>query len=267
MAEGGRNGMTIPVAITGETQAQQHLRGKLGGLPFYFSVMSYNAPMVVVIGVVPIMVARGTGVGTPMSFVMAGIVLACFAVGFTMMSRMLPRPGGFYSMITAGLGRSIGLGSGLLALLGYFCAYAGTFAFGGLAMDSLVHTTLNGPQLPWYGWGSVFWVACAILGYVRVEVSANVLTAILFLGLVTIAAYDVLVLVKGGAGHAGISLGPVRPTHWFDGSFSMGILLALGMYGGFEVAVLFREELDNPDRTIPRVTYGVIILAMATYAP
>lgn len=265
-SKGVRNGMTIPVAVPTEAQAQQQLSGKLGGLQFYFSVMSYNAPMVVVIGVVPVMVARGTGIGTPISFVMAGIVLACFAVGFTMMSRILPRPGGFYSMITAGLGRSIGLGSGLLALLGYFCAYAGTFAFGGLAMDNLVDTTLNGPQLPWYGWGSVFWVVCAILGYVRVDVSANVLTVILILGLLTIAVYDVLVLIKGGAGGAGISLGPLGPAHWFDGSFSMGILLALGMYGGFEVAVLFREELDNPDRTIPRVTYGVIVLAMATYA-
>jgi amino acid transporter len=57
----------------------------------------------------------------------------------------------------------------------------------------------------------------------------------------------------------------VAPQHWFDGSFSLGLLFALGMYGGFEVTVLFREEVRDPDRNIPRATYGVIAVAMVIY--
>ncbi|MGO4249908.1 APC family permease [Paenarthrobacter sp. RAF54_2] len=245
--------------------SQPHLKGNMGFLSLFFSVVAYNAPLVVVIGAIPIMVSSGAGLGTPVSFIIAGAILAAFAVGFTRMSKIMPKPGGFYSMITAGLGREIGLGSGLVALMGYFCVYAGSFAFGGVVLGELVHGTLNGPDLPWYVWGSIFWAASAILGYLKVELSAKVLTIFLLLEVVIVVAYDFLVFVNGGAGHHGISVAPLSPTHWFDGSFALGLLFALGMYGGFEVTVLFREEVRDPSRTIPRVTYAVIALAMVVY--
>lgn len=247
-------------------QAEPHLTGKMGSLELFFSVMAYNAPMVVVIGIIPIMVATGSGLGTPISFVVAGLILGCFAVGFTRMSKLMPKPGGFYSMITAGLGREVGLGSGFIALLGYFCVYAGTPPFGGIVLGELVHNTLGGPDLPWWVWGSLFWAGAAVLGYFNIELSAKFLTIFLFLEIIVIVAYDFVVFVNGGAGHAGISLAPILPTHWFDGSFSSGLLLALGMYGGFEVTVLFREEVRNPNRVIPRVTFAVIAVAMTIYA-
>jgi amino acid transporter len=247
-------------------QAEPHLTGKMGSLELFFSVMAYNAPMVVVIGIIPIMVATGSGLGTPISFIVAGLILGCFAVGFTRMSKLMPKPGGFYSIITAGLGREVGLGSGFIALLGYFCVYAGTLPFGGIVLGELVHNTLGGPDLPWWVWGFLFWAGAAVLGYFNIELSAKFLTIFLFLEIIVIVAYDFVVFVNGGAGHAGISLAPILPTHWFDGSFSSGLLLALGMYGGFEVTVLFREEVRNPNRVIPRVTFAVIAVAMTIYA-
>lgn len=65
---------------------------------------------------------------------------------------------------------------------------------------------------------------------------------------------------------SGISLEPLSPAHWFDGNFSLGLLLAIGMYGGFEVTVLFGEEVRNPVRIIPRATFAVIAIAMTIYA-
>jgi len=238
----------------------------MGFMGLLFSVLAYNAPMVVVVGITPIMVGTGAGLGTPMSFIAAGLVLGAFAVGFTRMAKLQPKPGGFYSMITAGLGRKIGLGAGLVAPLGYFCVYAGTFPFAGVVLGELVHGTLHGPDLPWYVWSLVFWIACAILGYLKVELSAKVLTVFLFLELAVIVVYDTSVFLQGGFGHAGISAEPLALAHWFDGAPSLGLLLALGMYGGFEVTVLFREEVRNPSRIIPRATYAVIAVAMITYS-
>ncbi|MBT2568519.1 APC family permease [Arthrobacter sp. ISL-85] len=257
---------TTQLATERAPQSGPHLTGKMGSLGLFFSVMAYNAPMVVVIGIIPIMVATGSGLGTPISFVVAGLILGCFAVGFTRMSKVMPKPGGFYSMITAGLGREVGLGSGLVALLGYFCVYAGTLPFGGIVLGELVHTTMNGPDLPWWVWAAVFWAGSAVLGYFNIELSAKFLTIFLFLEIIIIVGYDFFVFVNGGANHAGISLAPLLPTHWFDGSFGSGLLLALGMYGGFEVTVLFREEVKNPNRVIPRVTFAVIAVAMTIYA-
>ena len=102
-------------------RSQQHLKGNMGFFELLFTVMAYNAPMVVVIGVIPIMVETGAGIGTPISFIVAGAIIGFFAVGFTRMARVLPNPGGFYALITAGLGKEVGLGSGFMALLTYFC--------------------------------------------------------------------------------------------------------------------------------------------------
>ncbi len=259
-------GKSVRVATEQKPQDAPRLKGSLGFPALFFSVMAYNAPLVVVIGAIPIMVAGGAGIGTPFSFIAAGAVLACFAVGFTRMAKTMPKPGGFYSMITAGLGRSVGLGAGFMALLGYFCAYGGGFAFGGVVLGELVHNTLHGPDLPWYVWGAVYWVGTAVLGYLKVELSAKVLTVFLFCEVVLVLGYNLFVLIKGGAGHAGISMAPLAPQHWFDGSFSLGLLFALGMFGGFEVTVLFREEVRDPDRNIPRATYGVIAVAVVIYA-
>lgn len=158
------------------------------------------------------------------------------------------------------------LGSGFVALLGYFCVYAGSLPFGGIVLGELVHNTLGGPDLPWWVWAAVFWAGAGVLGYFNIELSAKFLTIFLFLEIVVIVAYDLFVFANGGANHSGISLAPILPSHWFDGSFSSGLLLALGMYGGFEVTVLFREEVRNPNRVIPRVTFAVIAVAMTIYA-
>ncbi|MGW5715273.1 APC family permease [Amycolatopsis sp. NPDC003865] len=240
------------------------LRGNLGPLELFFSILGYNAPLVVVVGVLPVMLIAGNGIGTPMVFVISGVILAAFANGFIRMSKALPRPGAFYSLITEGLGRAVGLGSGFLMLVAYFVVAFGTIVFGGIVLGSLVTDTLHGPHAPWYVWGAVFWAITAVLGYLRISVSAKLTTILLFCELIVIAVYDFAVAGHGGA--SGISAAPLSPSHLFDGSFGVGLLLAMSMFGGFEVAVLFRDEVRKPDRTIPRATYGVIVAAGLIYA-
>jgi amino acid transporter len=241
------------------------LRGNLRTLELFFSIMAYNAPLVVVIGVIPVMLIVGNGIGTPLVFVISGLILAAFADGFIRMSKVLPRPGAFYSFITAGLGREVGLGSGFIMLGTYYCVAVGTIAFGGIVLGSLVTDTFHGPHAPWYLWGAVFWAVAAIFGYLRIDLSAKITTVLLFCELVVVAIYDAGVVIAGG-GPGGLSMEPFSPAHLFDGSFAIGILFAMGMFGGFEVAVLFRDEVRNPDRTVPRATYGVIAAAGVVYS-
>lgn len=248
----------------GASEAQPRLRGNLGVFHLFFSVMAWNAPLVIVMGIIPVMLVVGNGIGTPVAFIVAGLILAAFAVGFTRMARVLPNPGAFYAYITAGLGKEVGLGAGLVTLFGYFAAYAGTFAFGGIVLGSLVHDTLHGPSLPWYVWGSIFWLGAGVLGYLRIDLSAKVLALFLLFELVIIVTYDVLVMAQGGA--AGLSFAPFSPSSWFDGSFGIALLFGLGMYGGFEITALFRDEVRDPERTVPRAAFAVIFTAMLLYA-
>jgi amino acid transporter len=256
-------GPTTSAALA-TTEAEPRLRGNLGVFGLFFSVMAWNAPLVIVVGIIPVMLVIGNGVGTPIAFVAAGLIIGAFAVGFTRMARVLPNPGAFYAYITAGLGKAVGLGSGLLTLFGYFAAYVGTPAFGGVVLSALVEDTLNGPDLPWWLWGSLFFLIAGILGYLKVELSAKVLTTLLALELIVIVVYDVLVAVTQGV--SALNVTPFNPGHWFDGSFGLALLFGLGMDGGFEITALVRDEVRDPQRTVPRATFAVIATAMCLYA-
>lgn len=240
------------------------LDGNLGTLGLFFSIMSFNAPLVVVMGVIPIMVAVGNGIGTPILFVFGGLIVAAFATSFLRMSDVLQRPGAFYAYVTAGLGKQIGLGAGFTMLLAYFACAAGYLPFAGNVLGSLVSETFHGPELPWYIWAFAFWAIVAVVGYLRIDFSAKVTAVILMGELIVVLIYDLAVFTRGGAD--GLSGAPFAPAHWFDGSFAIGLLLACGMFGGYEVTVLFRDEVRNPERTIPRAAYGLIACAVLLYA-
>ena len=68
---------------------------------------------------VPIMVGFGQGAGAPAAFVFASIVLVVFSVGYVAMARKKTTAGGFYSYISHGLGRELGIGTGYGAVLAY----------------------------------------------------------------------------------------------------------------------------------------------------
>jgi amino acid transporter len=110
----------------------------------------------------------------------------------------------------------------------------------------------------------VYWAGTAVLGYFRIDLSAKVMAVVLVLELAVVAVYDFGVVASGG-GPAGLSAAPLNPANLFGGSLSIGLLLAMAMFGGWEVAVLFREELRRPDRSIPRATYAVIATAGIVY--
>ena len=254
--------MTIAESAPADTERRLH--GNLGVMHLFFSVMAWNAPLVIVVGIIPVMFFVGNGVGTPLVFLVAGLIILAFAVGFTRMARVLPNPGAFYAYITAGLGREAGLGAGLLALAMYFCAYTGTFAFGGVVLGSLVHDTMHGPEAPWWVWALAFWAFVGILGYLSIDLSAKVLMYFLAAEVLVILVFDLIVAGQGGA--SGLSIAPIAPEHWFDGSFGLGLMFAIGMFGGFEITALFRDEVRDPDRTVPRATYAVVVFAMLFYA-
>ena len=71
-------------------------------------------------GNVPASLGFGNGIGVPASYVVVTAILTLFSVGFVAMARHITAAGAFYGFISNGLGRVVGLGSGFLALLGYW---------------------------------------------------------------------------------------------------------------------------------------------------
>jgi amino acid transporter len=240
------------------------LRGSMGFLELVFTVVAYNGPVVVFLGFIPVAVLLGNGVGTPVVFLAGGLVIYLLAIGLLAMNSKLDKPGGFYAMITAGLGKPVGLAAGFAALTTYFVALISVYALSGIALSGLITEVFNGPEISWKIFAFGVLALATVFGHFNISLSAKVLTVFLAAELVLIVVYDVAVLVQGGA--SGIGFESFTPDEIFSGSVSVGFLFAIGIFGGFEATVIFRDEVREPARTIPRATYGVIGLLAVLYA-
>ena len=102
----------------------------LGGV--LFLTVTGSAPISAMLFNTPIMVGYGQGAGAPAAFIFAAIVLVVFSVGYVAMARKKTSAGGFYSYISHGLGRELGIGTGYGAVVAYSvfeASLAGGFAY------------------------------------------------------------------------------------------------------------------------------------------
>jgi hypothetical protein len=88
---------------------RKHAIGRWGVL---FLTVTGAAPISAMLFNTPIAVGFGNGVGAPAGFMFAAIVLTIFSVGYVAMARKKTTAGGFYSYISHGLGREIGMAPG-----------------------------------------------------------------------------------------------------------------------------------------------------------
>ncbi|GAA0319376.1 APC family permease [Kineococcus aurantiacus] len=250
--------------ITSGTAATESSRlcGNMGTTSLVLSVLAFSAPLVTVAGYVSFAIGF-VGQAAPLAWVVATAVLLIFAVGYTTMTRHIPRPGAFYTYISLGFGRVFGVGSAYLATVSYLAITAGIYAFAGTSLGSMV-SMLHGPSAPWWVWALVTWVIVTVLGHFNVELSAKVLGVVMVFEIVVVVIFNVFTLVKGGA--EGLSAAPLSPSAFINGGTGMALLFAFGNFIGFEATALFRDEVRTPNRTIPRATYISVALIGVLYA-
>src|SRR5256884_7153471 len=108
---------------------RKHAVGLAGVL---FLTVTGSAPISAMLFNTPLVVGFGNGLGAPSAFLFATIILTIFSVGYVAMSRKVTTAGGFYSYISHGLGRELGLGTGFGAVVAYSvfeASLCGGFAF------------------------------------------------------------------------------------------------------------------------------------------
>jgi amino acid transporter len=228
------------------------LAGRMGVVELMMTVLAFSAPVVVVSGFIPFVIGFA-GAGAPLAYVTALIVLLLFAVGFTTMSRYVPNPGAFYAYITAGLGRVLGLGACFLAIFAYLGMSVGTYVYFGLIARDFVKGMLAGPAEPIsvYAFGCV--AVTGVLGYFRIDLSAKVLSVAMLCEVLIVAIFDAAVLKDGGP--QGLSFEPFTLHAFMSGSVGLAVVFAATCFLGFEATAVFREEVRNPEKTVPRATY------------
>lgn len=252
-----------PAALLDPTRNDQHLHGTMGARSIIFMVVAAAAPLTAVGAVFPIQALLGDGAGTPALTLISSVILLFFTVGLSTMAAVIPKPGAFFTYVGHGLGRPSGLGAAWLAVLTYTMAQVGVYAILGSQLEAFVAGTLHGPDIKWWIYTLAVIAISGTLGYRHLELSAKVLGVVLVLEIGIVLVLSVVALIRGG--YAGVSLDSFKWSHIHSGSPALGMMFAISSFLGFESTAIFRDEAVSPERTVPRATYGAVILIAVFY--
>jgi amino acid transporter len=241
----------------------ERLSGRLGAVGVVFMVVAAAAPLTVIGGNMPLAMGLGNGAGAPVGFLIAALVLLLFSIGFVSMTPYVPEAGAFFSYVTMGLGRRLGTGIAVVALIAYTAIQVGIYGYIGWAIDDTVRF-YGGPQIPWPLYAFATLAIVALLGYRHIELSAKVLGVALALEMSIVLLLDVFIVTDPGP--AGLTLASFTPEVFTHGALGIAVLFALTGFIGFEATAVFRDEARDPERTIPRATYAAVLIIGGFYA-
>src|SRR5206468_4892281 len=237
-------------------------KGAIGLRGVLLLTVTGSAPISAMLFNTPIVVGFGQGVGAPAAFRFATVVLVVLSVGYVAMARRKTTAGGFYSYISHGLGRELGIGTGYASVVAYSvfeASLAGGFAY-------FLNLKLNqfGVNIawPWLALGMVLLISA--LTYFDVRVSSMVLAIGLISEVVILIIFDVVLLAKGH-----VTAAPLSPVNAFKGfpaegklaagAIGIGLFFAFWSWVGFEMAPNYGEESREPKRIVPRAMYISVI--------
>ncbi|WP_432180709.1 APC family permease [Streptomyces sp. NBC_00063] len=240
-------------------------KGSIGAFGIVFFIIAAAAPLTVVVALFPVIMGDGNGIGVAGAFLAVALVLLVFSVGYVAMSRHVTNAGAFYSYVTLGLGRPLGLGSAGLAVFSYNAIQLGLYGGIGYYTKELVADEL-GLDLPWWLCSGLALVGCLALGVNRIHSGARVLGALLIVETAVITVLDAAILFNSSTPVADYSLEPFAPTTVFAGALGVALMFAHASFIGFEGSAIYGEEARDPKRTVPRATYVAVVFMGVFYA-
>jgi amino acid transporter len=232
-------------------------KNRLGVPSVVFFGVAGAAPLTVIIGAISAIYAIIGSTAVPIAYLVVAGILSLFTVGFVAMSRHIVNSGAFYSYISHGLGRMIGVGAAFVALPAYSLMQIGLFGLFGSAASGILAEF--GFKTPWYACAIVAWLVVTVLGLLWVDLSGKVLAVLLVAEISIVLIYD-LVMV-GHPAHGHVSFATFSPAPLVTPVVGSLLVLAIAGFVGFEATVVLSEEAKDPKRTIARATHWAVLLA------
>ncbi|KFI64197.1 APC family permease [Bifidobacterium cuniculi] len=241
-------------------------RGRPAGLgtpAITMMVVAAAAPLTVLGGSTPLGILNGNGAAFPVTFLVVGLALLLFSVGFSAMGRHTGDSGAFFNAIGRGLGPTSGVGAATLALFTYGMIQSAITCFLGMQLSASLESLL-GIAVPWWGCSLAALAAVAFLGYRSIGMSANVLN-VLIAGEIGVAVL-LCVGVFSQVGVSGTALSATfHPAALTQGAPGVAVIFAIASFVGFESTAIYRSEARDPDRTVPRATYIAVAFVTVLY--
>ncbi|CAM5609828.1 APC family permease [Streptomyces atroolivaceus] len=241
---------------------------RLGTPGLLLSVLAASAPLMVVAGVMPTVFGVMGIVGQPLLYVILGIVLMLFGVGYAEMSRHVHNAGAFYAYIARGLGPTAGAGASLVALVAYSAMQVGIYGILGFEVSGLFATYL-GIDLPWWI-PALFAVALVgVLGWLKIDLNAKVLGVLLVVECALVVIFDIAAVAEPGP--EGLSLHAFNPETLTGAGLGTALCFCIAAFVGFEQAPVYAEETSRPQVVVSRVMflavgYAALFLAVSAWA-
>ena len=246
----------------------------VGLIGVLFLAVTGAAPMSAMLGNVPFAVGYGNGIYTPAAFILATIVLTIFSIGYAAMASRVSSVGGFYSFISQGIGREVGMSAGITSLACYSifeASLTGLFAFFGnkWLIDHL------GINVSWPVLALLMIAIIAVLAYRDVKLSVKVLGVALVAEVAMLVVFALgVIFAKSGTSFSTEALNvfkaytPVAPQTVGTvvipaGAAAVGVFMAFWSWVGFEMAPNYAEESRDPKSIIPKsMMYSVVGLGI-----
>ncbi|MFE1437618.1 APC family permease [Streptomyces sp. NPDC058739] len=234
----------------GQERALRADRLGTGGL--LLSVLAATAPLMVVAGVMPTAFAVMGVVGQPLLFVVLGVTLVLFSVGYAEMSRHVHNAGAFYAYISRGLGPTAGAAASFLALVAYSTLQVGIFGIFGFEVSGLLATYADA-EVAWWIPALLAAAAVGALGWLKIDVNARLLGVLLLIEVALVVVFDIAVVADPGP--QGLSLHAFDPDTLTGAGLGTALCFCIAAFLGFEQAPVYAEETSRPHVLVPRVMF------------
>ncbi|MFC7306860.1 APC family permease [Streptomyces monticola] len=237
--------------------------GRLGTAGLLLSVLAASAPLMVVAGVMPTTFGVMGIVGQPLLFVILGVVLALFSVGYAEMSRHVHNAGAFYAYISRGLGGTAGAGASLVALVAYSAMQVGIYGIFGFEVSGLLATYL-GVEVAWWIPALAAVLLVAVLAWLKIDLNARVLGVLLLIEVALVVIFDIAAVAEPAG--AGLSLQAFNPDTLTGAGFGTALCFCIAAFVGFEQAPVYAEETSRPHVVVSRVMFLAVGFAALFFA-
>ncbi|WP_046780540.1 APC family permease [Streptomyces yangpuensis] len=225
---------------------------RLGTAGLLLSVLAASAPLMVVAGVMPTTFGLMGVVGQPLLFVILGLVLALFSVGYAEMSRHVHNAGAFYAYIARGLGPTAGAAASLVALVAYSAMQVGVYGILGFEISGLFATYLN-IELAWWIPALLAVAVTGALGWLKIDLNAKVLGVLLLIECALVVVFDAAALTEPGP--EGLSLHAFNPETLSGAGLGTALCFCIAAFVGFEQSPVYAEETSRPHIVVSRVMF------------
>ncbi|GAB3167691.1 hypothetical protein GCM10027258_93440 [Amycolatopsis stemonae] len=216
-------------------------------------------PTTVVAGVVPVAIAV-TGGNFPLLFIAIAVVYVLFCRGYLDTSRMVPADaasGAFYNLVRRGLGQTMGVGAGWVAIAAYTALTVGLYGLIGSVLGPPL-SSLLGVSVPWQAIAVPTALLVGWLGLLKIEVGNRFLMV-----LVTCEVLMIAVVIVANLSHPASGtnlLTALDPHQLTTGTPVIAAQLALAVLGyiGTELTVVHTRDARDSHRGVSRATIATI---------